>query len=124
MLREDSSGAVWCCGATLASVPNANEGARNDRDREDINARRCTEADAALLGKVTQRWFRHRLATLMLRKVPWATMEQGGWLDIRSVIGYSHDVPEYRLQLVAEMVSSRCRTAAWDTLRLRMISIG
>jgi hypothetical protein len=25
------------------------------------------------------------------------------WLDIRSVIGYSHDVPEYRWQLVAEM---------------------
>jgi hypothetical protein len=30
-------------------------------------------------------------------------MEQGGWLDIRSVIGYSHDVPEYRRQLVAEI---------------------
>jgi hypothetical protein len=39
----------------------------------------------------------------MLRKDPRATMEQGGWLDIRSVIGYSHDVPEYRRQLVAEM---------------------
>ncbi len=59
------------------------------------------QADAALLGKVTQHWFRHRLATLMLRRDPRATMEQGGWLDIRSVIGYSHDVPEYRRQLVA-----------------------
>ncbi len=38
----------------------------------------------------------------MLRKDPRAAMEQGGWLDIRSVIGYSHDVPEYRRQLVAE----------------------
>ena len=59
-----------------------------------------------LLGKVTQHWFRHRLATLMLRKDPRAAMEQGGWLDIRSVIGYSHDVPEYRRQLVAEMDDS------------------
>jgi hypothetical protein len=33
-------------------------------------------------------------ATLMLRKDPRATMEQGSWLDIRSVIGYAHDVPE------------------------------
>jgi hypothetical protein len=56
-----------------------------------------------LLGKVTQHWFRHRLATSMPRKDPRAAMEQGGWLDIRSVIGYSHDVPEYRRQLVAEM---------------------
>jgi hypothetical protein len=30
----------------------------------------------------------------MLRKDPRATMEQGSWLDIRSVIGYAHDVPE------------------------------
>jgi hypothetical protein len=29
-------------------------------------------------------------------------MEQGGWLDIRSVMGYSHDVPEYRRKLVLE----------------------
>jgi hypothetical protein len=52
---------------------------------------------------VTQHWFRHRLATLMLGKDPRATMEQGGWLDMRSVIGYSRDVPEYRRQPVAEM---------------------
>jgi hypothetical protein len=45
----------------------------------------------------------------MLRKDPRAAIEQcqqGGWLDIRSVIGYSHDVPEYRRQLVAEMDDS------------------
>jgi hypothetical protein len=60
------------------------------------------EADATLIGKVTQHWFRHRLATLMLRKDPRAAMEQGGWLDIRSVIGYSHDAPEYRRALVTE----------------------
>jgi hypothetical protein len=66
-------------------------------------ARDHGEADATLLGKVTQHWFRHRLATLMLGKDPRATMEQGGWLDMRSVIGYSRDVPEYRRQPVAEM---------------------
>jgi Phage integrase family len=66
-------------------------------------ARDRAEADSALIGKVTQHWFRHRLATLMLRKDPRAAMEQGGWLDIRSVIGYSHDVPEYRRQLVVQM---------------------
>jgi hypothetical protein len=27
-------------------------------------------------------------------------MEQCGWLNIRSVMGYSHDVPEYRRMLV------------------------
>jgi hypothetical protein len=34
---------------------------------------------------------------------PRAALEQGGWLDIRSLIGFSHDVPEYRRQMVAEM---------------------
>jgi site-specific recombinase XerD len=63
----------------------------------------AAQADAELMRKVTQHWLRHRLATLMLRRDPRATMEQGGWLDIRSVIGYAHDVPEYRRQLVAEM---------------------
>jgi hypothetical protein len=36
----------------------------------------CWPYDAAeLLCKVTQHWFRHRLATLMLRHDPRATME-------------------------------------------------
>jgi hypothetical protein len=39
-------------------------------------------------------------------------MEQGGWLDICSVISYSHDVPEYRRQLVAEMDGAVCRAGA------------
>jgi hypothetical protein len=49
-----------------------------------------------LLGRVTQHWIRHMLATRLLRKDPRAAMEQGGWLDIRSVIGYAQDVPEHR----------------------------
>jgi len=43
------------------------------------------------------------LATHLLRKDPRAAMEQGGWLDIRSVIGYAQDVPENRRQLVVDM---------------------
>jgi hypothetical protein len=55
-----------------------------------------------LIKQVTQHWFRHLLATKLLRRDPRAAMEQGGWLDIRSVMGYSHDVPEYRRKLVHE----------------------
>jgi hypothetical protein len=43
------------------------------------------------------------LATRLIRKDPRAAMEQGGWLDIRSVIGYAQDVPEHRRQLVVDM---------------------
>jgi hypothetical protein len=68
-----------------------------------IEARDQAAADALLVGKVTQHWFRHMLAQKMLRRDPRAAMEQGGWLDIRSVIGYSHDAPEYRRQLVNEL---------------------
>lgn len=60
-------------------------------------------ADAELVGKVTQHWFRHRLATLWIRRDPRAAMEQGGWLDIRSIMGYSHDAPEFRRQVAAEL---------------------
>lgn len=60
-------------------------------------------ADAALLAKVTQHWFRHLLATRWIRRDPRAAMEQAGWLDIRSVMGYAQDVPEYRQELAVEM---------------------
>lgn len=60
----------------------------------------AAKADASLLGRVTQHWFRHMLATRLVRKDLRATMEQGGWLDPRSVMGYAFDVPEHRQQLV------------------------
>lgn len=66
-------------------------------------ARDQAGADAALVRKVTQHWFRHALAQKMLRRDPRSAMEQGGWLDVRSVMGYSHDAPEYRRQLVNEL---------------------
>ncbi|HEY7242570.1 MAG TPA: hypothetical protein VH678_01640, partial [Xanthobacteraceae bacterium] len=49
----------------------------------------------------------------MLRRDPRAAMEQGGWLDVRSVIGYAHDVPEYRRQLVNEMDTAPVAAAAF-----------
>lgn len=64
--------------------------------------RQQAEADVQLLGRMTQHWFRHMLATRLLRKDPRAAMEQGGWLDIRSVVGYAQDVPEHRRQLVVD----------------------
>jgi hypothetical protein len=64
-------------------------------------ARQRAASDADLLGKVTQHWFRHLFATRMLRLDPRAAMEQGGWLDIRSLMGYAQDVPEHRRKLVA-----------------------
>ncbi len=76
--------------------------ARDER-KAAANALAQAAADAELVGKITQHWFRHRLATLMLRRDPRSTMEQGGWLDMRSVMGYAHDAPEYRRQLVADL---------------------
>ncbi|MDQ2080517.1 tyrosine-type recombinase/integrase [Xanthobacteraceae bacterium Astr-EGSB] len=61
------------------------------------------KSDADLIGRVTQHWFRHLLATRLMRADPRAAMEQGGWLDIRSVIGYSADMPEHRRRLVADL---------------------
>lgn len=37
-------------------------------------------------------------------------MERGGWLDVRSVMGYSHDVPGYRRAPVADVAIS-CQPA-------------
>jgi site-specific recombinase XerD len=73
------------------------------KENEAELARDQAHADAVLLGRVTQHWFRHLLATRLLRQDPRAAMEQGGWLDIRSVIGYAQDVPAHRRQLVVDM---------------------
>lgn len=64
-------------------------------------------ADADLIGKITQHWFRHRLATLWIRRDPRAAMEQGGWLDIRSMMGYAQDVPEFRRQVATDLDFAR-----------------
>jgi hypothetical protein len=56
--------------------------------------------DARLMRKLTQHWFRHLLATRMRHDLR-AAMEQGGWLDERSILGYVHDVPDARRATVA-----------------------
>ncbi|MGJ5075471.1 tyrosine-type recombinase/integrase [Bradyrhizobium oligotrophicum] len=76
---------------------------RAGRPKEAEEARHRAQGDAELIQRLTQHWFRHMLAQRWLRRDPRAAMEQGGWLDIRSVMGYSHDAPEYRRQLVAEL---------------------
>lgn len=59
---------------------------------------------ARLVGRVTQHWFRHMLATQMLQKGDLkAAMDQGGWLDPRSVLSYAHDVPEHRRAIVESL---------------------
>lgn len=59
---------------------------------------------ANLVGRVTQHWFRHLLATKMLQLGDLkSTMEQGGWADPRSVMGYAHDVPDHRRGIVERL---------------------
>ena len=61
-------------------------------------------SDIELLRQLTPHWFRHQLATTMQSSGDLtSTMEQGGWLDARSVLGYTHDVPERRRAVVAAM---------------------
>jgi hypothetical protein len=52
-----------------------------------------------LIGRVTQHWFRHLLATRFRGDIKGA-MAQGGWIDERSVMGYTLDAPEHRRQIV------------------------
>ncbi|MCK7615224.1 tyrosine-type recombinase/integrase [Roseibium sediminicola] len=90
--------------AAAAVLQDAQERARKQRDPKRRQAiLDDAEADAALLKSVTQHWFRHMLASRMLRDGDIrAAMEQGGWLDPRSVIGYTHDVPEFRRSVVSK----------------------
>ena len=67
-------------------------------------AKLMAEARAAhrLIGRITQHWFRHMLATSFRGDIK-AAMDQGGWRDERSVMGYISDAPEHRRQLVARL---------------------
>lgn len=74
---------------------------RNEGDRAGaFDALLAARDDARLLRRVTQHWFRHLLATRMRHDLR-AAMEQGGWLDERSILGYIHDVPAARRAAVA-----------------------
>jgi hypothetical protein len=61
-----------------------------------------TRATHRLIGRFTQHWFRHLLATRFRRDIR-AAMDQGGWLDERSVMGYIIDAPEHRRALVSTL---------------------
>lgn len=63
-------------------------------------------AGSALMSQVTPHWFRHRFATMALAGgVDVRTgMEQGGWLDYRSFMGYAHDVPDHRRHALERVV--------------------
>jgi len=68
---------------------------RHAGDRRDaIAAIAAAKDQAALVAEVTQHWFRHKLATEMMSRSGdlRAVMEQGGWRDVDSVMGYIHDV--------------------------------
>jgi integrase len=70
----------------------------------------AARADIALLAQLTPHWFRHLLATTMMAEGDLrSTMEQGGWLDMRSVLGYTHDVPSRRRALVGQMPAPQSR---------------
>jgi integrase len=74
--------------------------ARNRQEALDLLGK--LRADHRLLGRVTQHWFRHMLATKMRGDIR-AAMDQGGWIDERSVMAYTIDVPAHRRRLVNEM---------------------
>ena len=50
---------------------------------------------------MTQHWFRHLLATRFRGDIKGA-MDQGGWIDERSVMGYTLDAPEHRRKVVSQ----------------------
>jgi site-specific recombinase XerD len=68
---------------------------------------------AALVAEVTQHWFRHKLATEMMSLTGdlRAVMEQGGWRDVDSVMGYIHDVPARRRELIDTLPIGDTRSA-------------
>jgi site-specific recombinase XerD len=76
---------------------------RRAGDRKAAWAAIATAKDqAALVASVTQHWFRHKLATALRRDLQ-AAMEQGGWRDVDSVMGYIHDVPVERRRLIDDL---------------------
>jgi integrase len=89
--------------ATLVAAAELRQAGENAAARDRWRAMR---ADLVLLRQVTPHWFRHLLATTMLATGDIrSTMEQGIWRDVRSVIGYAHDVPERRRALVASLIA-------------------
>jgi len=85
----------WAVGAAL----ELRRQGRKDEARELIGQ---ASADLRLMRQVTQHWFRHLLATMMmaLKASVRDGMDQGGWLTVESYMAYAHDVPEMRRAIV------------------------
>lgn len=76
-----------------------NKTAFNNGRKAAVTALRAADRheDADLIAQVTQHWLRHWVATnLVATGATKTAMEQGGWLDIRSLMRYAHDVPTER----------------------------
>ena len=69
---------------------------------------KAARAKRGLIAQITQHWFRHALATQMLSNGAdrRTVMEQSGWLDPNSVIGYAHDGPARRREFVNRIANS------------------
>jgi site-specific recombinase XerD len=73
-------------------------GDQNEIDR----LQRMKADDLKLLAKITQHWMRHKFATDVGRRDPRAAMNQGGWLDVRSLHGYMISDAEHQRHLIEE----------------------
>jgi integrase len=98
-LRRRAAQEAWERRQVLADRPGEE---RRASAREAIGERL---AQAELVAKVTPHWFRHRFATMALADGMdlRGAMEQAGWLDYRSVMGYAHDVPMRRREAIERL---------------------
>jgi hypothetical protein len=83
-------------------------------DRPGADALRRQKADdLVILGRMTQHWWRHLLATTLGRLDPKAAMRQGGWKDPRSLSGYMMSDAEYQRELVEKRGVTDWRGPDW-----------
>jgi site-specific recombinase XerD len=82
--------------------------AANDRNEVD-RLMRLKEDDLNILKRLTQHWLRHKFATEAGRSDLRAAMLQGGWRDVRSIMGYLIADAEYQRAIVDGRGSPRSK---------------
>jgi hypothetical protein len=82
--------------------------AANDRNEVD-RLMRLKEDDLNILSRLTQHWLRHKFATEAGRSDLRAAMLQGGWRDVRSIMGYLIADAEYQRAIVEGRGSPRSK---------------
>lgn len=99
---------------TIASLFALARQAKAEGRAADVSA---LVADARLVRQVTPHWFRHALATRLLDSTGnlRLVMDQGGWLDPRSVMGYAKTIDASRRAAIGAMAAD----ASADTLLTR-----